>query len=186
MGFKDLHLFNIALLGKQLWRLLSTPGSLLYRTLRAKYFPDGDLLHASALARSTFAWKCLHHAMSRLRDGFYWTLGIGSQVHLFRYRWGGFSPVTLVGGSADNEEIPLRCREFMIPGQAYWHHSKLSARLSPADVESILEVPISSDRADTLIWGDHDSGLYTVRSGYLFLRRPTSPFTPLRAYGRFW
>ncbi|KAL4278019.1 hypothetical protein GQ457_03G016740 [Hibiscus cannabinus] len=47
IGFKDLHLFNIALLGKQIWRLLSTPGSLLYRTLRAKYFPDGDLLSAS-------------------------------------------------------------------------------------------------------------------------------------------
>ncbi|KAL4273498.1 hypothetical protein GQ457_13G013810 [Hibiscus cannabinus] len=101
-GFKDLHLFNIALLGKQLWRLLSAPGSLLYRTLRA---PDGDLLHASAPARSSFAWKGLHHAMSRLRDGFYWTLGIDSQ-------------------------------------------------------------------------GDHDSGIYTVHSGYLFLRRPSSPFAP--------
>ncbi|KAK8618177.1 hypothetical protein V6N13_116045 [Hibiscus sabdariffa] len=31
IGFKDLHLFNIALLGKQLWRLLSAPGSLLCR-----------------------------------------------------------------------------------------------------------------------------------------------------------
>ncbi|KAL4318670.1 hypothetical protein GQ457_18G009820 [Hibiscus cannabinus] len=41
MGFKDLHLFNISLLGKQLWRLLSEPGSLLYRTFRAKYFLMG-------------------------------------------------------------------------------------------------------------------------------------------------
>ncbi|KAL4367966.1 hypothetical protein GQ457_05G022590 [Hibiscus cannabinus] len=120
MGFKDLHLFNIALLGKQLWRLLSEPGSLIYRTLRAKYFPDGDLLHASAPARSSFAWKGLHHALLRLHDGFYWTLGIDSQVRLFRDRWGGFSPGTLVGGSADREEIPLRCCEFMLPGKACW------------------------------------------------------------------
>ncbi|KAL4317862.1 hypothetical protein GQ457_18G009180 [Hibiscus cannabinus] len=91
---------------------------------------------------------------------------------------GGFSPVTLVGGSADREEIPLRCREFMLPGQDYSDHSKLSARLSPVDVDSILEVPIAPDRANTLVWGDHDSGLYTVRSGYLFLRRPPSPFAP--------
>ncbi|KAL4342607.1 hypothetical protein GQ457_08G031780 [Hibiscus cannabinus] len=122
IGFKDLHLFNIALLGKQIWRLLSAPGSLLYRTLRAKYFPDGDLL--------------------------------------------------------STEEIPLRCREFMVPGQARWDRTKLMAHLSPGDVESILEVPISPDRADTLVWGDHDSGLYTVRSGYLFLRRPPSPIGP--------
>ncbi|KAL4303852.1 hypothetical protein GQ457_10G009980 [Hibiscus cannabinus] len=49
---------------------------------------------------------------------------------------------------------------------------------APGDVDSILEVPISSDRADTLVWVDHDSGLYTVRSGYLFLRRPPSPLGP--------
>ncbi|KAL4284014.1 hypothetical protein GQ457_16G019040 [Hibiscus cannabinus] len=142
MGFKDLHLFNIALLGKQLWRLLSEPGSLLYRTFRAKYFPDGDLLHASVPARSSFAWKGLHRALSRLRDVFFWTLGIDSQVRLFS------------------------------------DHFKLSARLSSADVEKIVGVPISSDRADTLIWGDHDSGLYIVRFVYLFLRRPSSPFVP--------
>ncbi|KAL4281182.1 hypothetical protein GQ457_03G016830 [Hibiscus cannabinus] len=146
IGFKDLHLFNIALLGKQLWRLLSTPDSLLCRTLRAKYFPNGDLFSASAPTRSSFAWKGLHRAMLRLRDGFFWTLGIDSQVRLFRDRWGGFSPITLDGDAIDREEIPLRCR-----------------------------VPISSNRADTLVWGDHDSGLYTVRSGYLFLRRPPFP-----------
>ncbi|KAL4304011.1 hypothetical protein GQ457_10G010470 [Hibiscus cannabinus] len=52
MGFKDLHLFNLALLGKQHWRLLSVPGSLLYRTLRAKYFPDGDLVTPQFLGNS--------------------------------------------------------------------------------------------------------------------------------------
>ncbi|KAL4334051.1 hypothetical protein GQ457_07G006180 [Hibiscus cannabinus] len=87
IGFKD-HLFNIALLGKQIWRLLSAPGSLLYRTLRAKYFPDGDLFSASAPARSSFSWKGLHRAMLHLRDGFYWTLGIDSQVRSFGWRCG--------------------------------------------------------------------------------------------------
>ncbi|KAL4296684.1 hypothetical protein GQ457_12G014330 [Hibiscus cannabinus] len=91
IGFKDLHLFNIALLGKQIWRLLSAPVSLLYSSLRAKYFPDGDLLRASAPACSSFAWKGLHRAMLCLRDGFYWTLGIDSRVCLFRDRWGGRS-----------------------------------------------------------------------------------------------
>ncbi|KAL4364166.1 hypothetical protein GQ457_04G020170 [Hibiscus cannabinus] len=183
IGFKDLHLFNIALLGKQIWRLLLSPDSLLCRTLRAKYFPDGDIFSASAPARSSFAWKGLHRAMLRLRDGFFWTLGINSQVRLFRDRWGGFSPIALDGVSVDREEIPLRCREFMVPGHACWDRTKLLARLPPGDVDRILEVPIASDRADTLVWADHDSGLYTVRSGYLFLRRPPSPPGPPP---RFW
>ncbi|KAL4367634.1 hypothetical protein GQ457_05G022460 [Hibiscus cannabinus] len=78
IGFKDVHLFNIALLGKQIWRFLSAPGSLLYRTLRAKYFPDGDLLRESATVRSSFAWKGLHRAMLCLRDGE--ALPVGSRL----------------------------------------------------------------------------------------------------------
>ncbi|KAL4297834.1 hypothetical protein GQ457_12G000100 [Hibiscus cannabinus] len=59
IGFKDLHLFNIALLGKQIWRLLSAPGSLLYRTLRAKYSLMGTYsalqpLHALLLLGKAF------------------------------------------------------------------------------------------------------------------------------------
>ncbi|KAL4303034.1 hypothetical protein GQ457_10G009820 [Hibiscus cannabinus] len=66
----------------------------------------------------------------------------------------------------------------MVPGQARWDRTKLLAHLPPGDVDSILEVPIFPDRADTLVWSDHDSGLYTVRSGYLFLRQPPSPLSP--------
>jgi hypothetical protein len=39
MGFRDLHCFNLSMLTKQVWRLLSEPESLCARVLRAKYFP---------------------------------------------------------------------------------------------------------------------------------------------------
>ncbi|KAL4281807.1 hypothetical protein GQ457_03G016970 [Hibiscus cannabinus] len=105
-------------------------------------------------------------------------LGVPLLIGKNKDRWGGFSPVAITDSSVDDEELPLRCRDFMVPGQPLWDRSKLSACLSSADVEKIVEVPISSGRVDTLIWGDHDSGLYTVRSSYLFLRRPSSPFAP--------
>ncbi|KAE8715683.1 G-type lectin S-receptor-like serine/threonine-protein kinase [Hibiscus syriacus] len=40
MGFRDLGKFNIALLASQGWRLLTNPGSLMMRTLHAKYYPN--------------------------------------------------------------------------------------------------------------------------------------------------
>lgn len=46
MGFRDLHSFNLAMLAKQVWRLLAEPDSLCARVLRAKYYPDGRLLQA--------------------------------------------------------------------------------------------------------------------------------------------
>ncbi|KAK4399546.1 putative mitochondrial protein [Sesamum angolense] len=41
LGFRDLQAFNLAMLSKQLWRIISKPDSLLCRVLRARYFPYG-------------------------------------------------------------------------------------------------------------------------------------------------
>lgn len=38
--------FNLAMLAKQVWRLLSEPDSLCARVLRARYYPNGKLLKA--------------------------------------------------------------------------------------------------------------------------------------------
>jgi hypothetical protein len=37
MGFRDFHSFNLAMLAKQSWRLITEPTSLCARVLRAKY-----------------------------------------------------------------------------------------------------------------------------------------------------
>ena len=46
MGFRDLQSFNLAMLAKQVWRLMAEPESLCALVLRPKYYPNGDLLNA--------------------------------------------------------------------------------------------------------------------------------------------
>ena len=46
MGFKNLALFNDALLAKQAWRLLHNKESLFYRIFKSKFFPHNSIMDA--------------------------------------------------------------------------------------------------------------------------------------------
>lgn len=46
MGFHNLQGFNLAMLRKQCWNLISNPNAVVSRILKAKYFPKGDFLES--------------------------------------------------------------------------------------------------------------------------------------------
>lgn len=48
IGFKDLKDFNMALLAKQGWRIFSSPGCLMAKLLKSKYFKNYSFLQADA------------------------------------------------------------------------------------------------------------------------------------------
>lgn len=59
LGFKNLGLFNLALLAKQGWRVIHIENSLLHRVWKAKYFPTSLFLEAELGKHSSFAWRGL-------------------------------------------------------------------------------------------------------------------------------
>lgn len=56
LGFKDLRCFNLALLAKQGWKLLSNPTTLISRVLKAKYFNNCDFLDANLGSNPSYTW----------------------------------------------------------------------------------------------------------------------------------
>ncbi|KAL0393391.1 UNVERIFIED_CONTAM: putative mitochondrial protein [Sesamum latifolium] len=60
LGFCKLEAFNLALLAKQLWRLLTRPNCLVSKVLKAKYFPRNHLFDAqvSSPSAALTIWRC--------------------------------------------------------------------------------------------------------------------------------
>ena len=83
MGFKDLSLFNDALLAKQTWRLLYDKSSLFYCVFKAKYFPDTSVMEAKILANSLYAWKSTMNGRNVIKQGAKWRIGLGRAIHIW-------------------------------------------------------------------------------------------------------
>ena len=92
MGFRDVHCFNLARLAKQCWRLLAEPESLCARVLRAKYFPDGDLLNCPLKKGSSYTWQSLWSGIQTFKKGYIWRVGDGTQISIWNDPWTPSSP----------------------------------------------------------------------------------------------
>jgi hypothetical protein len=69
MGFRDLVMFNKALLAKQVWRIMQNPNSLVAKIMKCKYFPRSDLFEAKLGSRPSLAWMSMLSARELMHQG---------------------------------------------------------------------------------------------------------------------
>ena len=67
MGFRNLHCFNIAMLGKIDWKLCFASDTLVYMIFKAKYFPRGDFLKATLGSNPSFTWRSIFQSLPLLK-----------------------------------------------------------------------------------------------------------------------
>ena len=80
MGFRDLHLFNLAMLGKQGWRLLTRHDSLCARTLKGKYYHNSSSLSAKRKRNSSHTWQAILKGRQVLEKGLIKLIGDGTST----------------------------------------------------------------------------------------------------------
>jgi hypothetical protein len=166
MGFRDLHSFNLAMLAKQVWRLIDEPNSLCAQVLRAKYYPSGDLLKAGPKAGSSFTWQSLVAGIQTFKRGCIWRVGSGESIEIWKDPW--------IPGSPDRKVVTPRgacilnkVADLIDPITGTWDLQLITDIFHPIDVNRILQIPLNINAfEDFLAWHGTKSGVFSVRSAY--------------------
>jgi len=165
MGFRDLHSFNLAMLAKQVWRLLSAPDSLCARVLRARYYPDGRLLNAQVKSGSSYAWQSVMAGLRCFKKGYIWRVGNGTQINIWDHHWiPGSHNLKILTPRGNN--IIRTVDELINPVNATWVVYLVKSIFWAVDAVRILQTPITHGREDYVAWHYNRNGLFTVRLAY--------------------
>lgn len=87
-GCRDMRAFNQVLLAKQAWRLIDRPDSLCARLLKARYYPNGNLVDTVCTDNASVLWRGIEHGLELLKKVLF---GVLAMVRLSEYGGpGGF------------------------------------------------------------------------------------------------
>lgn len=87
LGFHTLHDFNLAMLGKQGWHILTQPTSLVARVFKASCYPEGDFLSVGLGSNLSFIWKSVWESKKLLKEGFRRRIGNGATTRILHNPW---------------------------------------------------------------------------------------------------
>ncbi|KAG2622145.1 hypothetical protein PVAP13_3NG281941 [Panicum virgatum] len=165
LGFKDLRLFNQAMLARQAWRLIQFPDSLCARMLKAKYFPRGSLVDTAFCSKASTTWQAIMHGLELLKQGIIWRVGNGTQIRIWRDPW---IPREISLRVFSQRRCRLRWVSQLldIEGRG-WDLQKLPQIFNLADAEEIakIKIPVRASE-DFIAWHAERNGMFSVRSAY--------------------
>jgi hypothetical protein len=167
MGFRDLRLFNLAMLGKQGWRLIQNPDSLCAHVLKGRYFHDSDFLHAMRNKHSSQMWQAILEGRRVLSRGLVRRIGDETMTSVWNDRW---MPNHFGGKPITTPASPLveTVSNLLTPSGA-WNSALIKQLFFDVDAHAILSLPTRGTGDDSWAWELERHGTYSVRSAYRLL-----------------
>ena len=166
MGFRDFHSFNLAMLSKQCWRLITNPDSLCARVLKAKYYPNVNLLQATLKNGASFTWQSIMKGLETFKLGYIWRIGTGENVNIWSDPWVPASPDRKVISNRGQTILSV-VSDLIDPHTGAWDEPLIRSIFNPVDARRIMQIPINHNAFDDFIsWNPDRRGIFSVRSAY--------------------
>lgn len=159
LGFRDLHIFNMAMLARQGWRLLQDPESLCGRVLKAKYFPNSSILEATAVPGISYSWRSILKGVALMKEGIIWRVGNGSNIDAWEDPWLPDGDIRR-GRTLRGPSLVRKVADLLDPTTGGWDAALVQATYQPEDAESILSISVCEGMEDTPAWHFDQKGLF--------------------------
>nr|GEW57816.1 RNA-directed DNA polymerase, eukaryota, reverse transcriptase zinc-binding domain protein [Tanacetum cinerariifolium] len=173
LGFGSLKSFNLALLQKWRWRLISNPNLLWVQVIKAIHREEVGLSHFACKSKGLWA-KIIGYINHLHSNGIIPTntlrfkVGCGSHVRFWIYNWIGDSPLLHRYNRLYRLELHLNCviSDRFVNGEWHWQWRRIidSERrfdMLKALLTELESVPISSGN-DEVRWGLNPDGSFYV------------------------
>ncbi|XP_019170961.1 PREDICTED: uncharacterized protein LOC109166463 [Ipomoea nil] len=166
MGFKRLHEFNVALLAKQGWRLLTNPESLVARVFKARYYPTSSFYEATIGGNPSYAWRSIYAGQALLRSGCRRRIGNGRATGVLNHPWLPDAIDPYVVSTHPNLGQELLVSDLIDSATNGWNDDLLHELFAPRDILLIKQLPVNVECDDVWFWDRDLRGCYSVRDGY--------------------
>ncbi|WVZ54110.1 hypothetical protein U9M48_004965 [Paspalum notatum var. saurae] len=161
LRFKNMEMFNLALLARQAWRVLQDSESLSARVLKAAYFPHCDLLEAELGSSPSKIWQSILEGKEVLSHWLIRRIGDGETTRIWDMNWlprdGWLRPVP-----CNRTGRHVWVSHLIDSSTCTWNQQMLTAFLTPPDQDVICNMPLSTQRQS-------DFGHGIMRRAGLFL-----------------
>ncbi|XP_074304151.1 putative mitochondrial protein AtMg00310 [Silene latifolia] len=170
LGFQDYRNFNLALLGKQAWRLVTDPSSLMAKVLGGKYFHGKSFMSSELGPNPSYTWRSIWEAKQVLGLGLRRRVGDGLSTYIWKDPWiPGTQTKRVISPRGDHDEDILVAELLSVDGRS-WNSQKACAFFLPFEQERIMNIRWSrSNSCDIWCWDTEKDGNYSFRSAYKLL-----------------
>ncbi|KAH1056918.1 hypothetical protein J1N35_034983 [Gossypium stocksii] len=185
MGFRDMQVFNLALLGRQVWRLVNFKYTLCFKVFSVKYFSEGDVFRSKRCVNPSFTWMSITKVVVELKYGYMWQVGDGSTINICWDQWGieGLNGNYLDQSLLTNNESKVN--DLWDWHNKRWKRERVMELYGKSIGEQICNITIPhNDIKDSLTWIQNPHGFYTSKSAYSWLSLKRIDFGPYRIFRR--
>jgi hypothetical protein len=188
LGFRNLHLFNMAMVAKQGWNFIKKPNSLVAKVYKARYFPNSSFIASHLGNNPSYAWRSIWKSRQVLMRGCRWSIGDGTKIHVMHEPWLLKEDGKWIHSPQAQSVSNLYVNQLWLPNRKAWDSNKIQLMFPSHVANSILTIPLFDDvEEDQLVWDDDKFGNYSVKSGCnLLLQEPLENLTLQANEGWKW